>query len=169
MSDKPIKVMKERDMERLSGLQRVGKGTVTIGLYAFLLIMALIVLFPFYWMIISSLKTLEEYKRTIPTFWPQKIMISNYAKAFTTANLGTLFVNTMIVGVVSTVLSLVITVLSALSVWSLMHPILWKASPSLPTTILWARKEKWFALILCITVCGTLAVTPSSAVPTISM
>ena len=113
MSDKPIKVMKERDMERLSGLQRVGKGTVTIGLYAFLLIMALIVLFPFYWMIISSLKTLEEYKRTIPTFWPQKIMISNYAKAFTTANLGTLFVNTMIVGVVSTVLSLVITVLSA--------------------------------------------------------
>ena len=113
MSDKPIKVMKERDMERLSGLQRVGKGTVTIGLYAFLLIMALIVLFPFYWMIISSLKTLEEYKRTIPTFWPQKIMITNYAKAFTTANLGTLFVNTMIVGVVSTVLSLVITVLSA--------------------------------------------------------
>ena len=113
MSDKPIKVMKERNMERLSGLQRVGKGTVTIGLYAFLLIMALIVLFPFYWMIISSLKTLEEYKRTIPTFWPQKIMISNYAKAFTTANLGTLFVNTMIVGVVSTVLSLVITVLSA--------------------------------------------------------
>ena len=113
MSDKPIEVMKERNMERLSGLQRVGKGTVTIGLYAFLLIMALIVLFPFYWMIISSLKTLEEYKRTIPTFWPQKIMISNYAKAFTTANLGTLFVNTMIVGVVSTVLSLVITVLSA--------------------------------------------------------
>ena len=113
MSDKPIKVMKERNMERLSGFQRIGKGTVTIGLYAFLLIMALIVLFPFYWMIISSLKTLEEYKRTIPTFWPQKIMFYNYAKAFTTANLGTLFVNTMIVGVVSTVLSLVITVLSA--------------------------------------------------------
>ena len=113
MSDTPIKVMKERNMERLSGFQRIGKGTVTIGLYAFLLIMALIVLFPFYWMIISSLKTLEEYKRTIPTFWPQKIMFYNYAKAFTTANLGTLFVNTMIVGVVSTVLSLVITVLSA--------------------------------------------------------
>ena len=113
MSDKPIKVMKERNMERLSTTQIFGKSLVTIGIYAFLLIMALIVLFPFYWMIISSLKTLEEYKRTIPTFWPQKIMFNNYAKAFTTANLGTLFMNTMIVGVVSTLLSLVITVLSA--------------------------------------------------------
>ena len=40
-------------------------------------------------------------------------MLSSYAEAFTTANLGRLFVNTMIVGVISTLLSLVITVLSA--------------------------------------------------------
>ena len=40
-------------------------------------------------------------------------MLSNYADAFTTASLGRLFYNTMIVGVVSTLLSLVITVLSA--------------------------------------------------------
>jgi multiple sugar transport system permease protein len=75
--------------------------------------MALIVLFPFYWMIISSLKTLEEYRRSVPTFFPQHIMFSNYAEAFTTASLGRLFYNTMIVGVISTILSLVITVLSA--------------------------------------------------------
>jgi len=113
MSEKPIKVMKERNIERLSGVQRIGKGTVTLGTYAFLLIMALIVLFPFYWMVISSLKSLEEYKMTVPTFWPKKMMFSNYARAFETANLGRLFINTMIVGVVSTLLSLVITVLSA--------------------------------------------------------
>ena len=105
--------MQEKDLQQVSSQQRVMQGAVKTFTYLFLGVMALIVLFPFYWMIISSLKTLEEYKRTIPTFWPQKIMISNYAKAFTTANLGTLFVNTMIVGVVSTVLSLVITVLSA--------------------------------------------------------
>jgi len=75
--------------------------------------MALIVLFPFYWMIISSLKTLDEYRMSVPTFWPQKIMFSNYAEAFTAASLGRLFVNTLYVGVVSTLLSLVITVLSA--------------------------------------------------------
>jgi multiple sugar transport system permease protein len=75
--------------------------------------MALIVLFPFYWMIISSLKSLEEYRQNIPTFWPKVIIWHNYAEAFTAANLGRLFLNTAYVGIVSTVLSLVITVLSA--------------------------------------------------------
>jgi multiple sugar transport system permease protein len=64
-------------------------------------------------MIISSLKDLAEYRRNVPTFWPEKIMFSNYADAFTTASLGSLFLNTLYVGVVSTLLSLVITVLSA--------------------------------------------------------
>ena len=56
---------------------------------------------------------MDEYRLSIPTFWPQKIMLSNYAEAFSTANLGRLFLNTLYVGVVSTLLSLVITVLCA--------------------------------------------------------
>ena len=111
MSDHNI--MKEQNMQQVSAQQRVVKFFVKLFLYAFLIAMAIIVLFPFYWMIISSLKTLEEYRLSVPTFWPQRIMWSNYADAFTTASLGKLFVNTMIVGVVSTLLSLVITVLSA--------------------------------------------------------
>ena len=106
-------IMQEKNMQQVSLTQRIVKLCVTVFTYAFLLVMALIVLFPFYWMIISSLKTLEEYRLNVPTFWPQTIMFSNYADAFTTASLGQLFINTMIVGVVSTILSLVITVLSA--------------------------------------------------------
>ena len=105
--------MSEKNIQQVSAKQKVVKTVVLIGLYAFLGIMALIVLFPFYWMIISSLKTLDEYRMSVPTFWPQKIMFSNYAEAFTAASLGRLFVNTLYVGVVSTLLSLVITVLSA--------------------------------------------------------
>ena len=86
---------------------------IKILTYAFLILMALIVLFPFYWMIISSLKTETEYRQTIPTFWPQKVYFFNYTDAFNTANLGKLFLNTLYVGVVSTLLSLVITVFSA--------------------------------------------------------
>ena len=108
-----MNTMKERNIQQLSVTQRIVHFGVKFFTYAFLLAMALIVLFPFYWMIISSLKTLEEYRLSVPTFWPQRIMLSNYADAFTTANLGRLFINTMIVGVVSTLLSLVITVLSA--------------------------------------------------------
>ena len=105
--------MKEQNMQLVSSRQRVVQFAVKAITYLFLGIMALIVLFPFYWMIISSLKSLEEYRLSVPTFWPQRVLFSNYMDAFTTANLGTLFINTMIVGVISTLLSLVITVLSA--------------------------------------------------------
>ena len=111
MADKNI--MQERDIRTVSARQTVIRFLVKFFTYAFLIAMALIVLFPFYWMVISSLKTLEEYRLNVPTFFPRKIMLSNYADAFTTASLGRLFYNTMIVGVVSTLLSLVITVLSA--------------------------------------------------------
>ena len=105
--------MQERDMKKVASSQQVMKVLVQVMLYLFLGIMALIILFPFYWMIISSLKSPEEYRATIPTFWPREIMWENYKSAFEVANLGTLFKNTVIVGVVSTILSLVITVLSA--------------------------------------------------------
>ena len=105
--------MQERNLQTVSIQQRIMVGAVKFGTYLFLFIMALIILFPFYWMIISSLKSLEEYRQNIPTFWPKVIIWHNYAEAFTAANLGRLFLNTAYVGIVSTVLSLVITVLSA--------------------------------------------------------
>ena len=113
MAKKTDIVMQERNLQTVSFQQRIMVGAVKFGTYLFLGIMALIVLFPFYWMIISSLKSLEEYRQNIPTFWPKLIIWQNYAEAFTAANLGRLFLNTAYVGIVSTVLSLVITVLSA--------------------------------------------------------
>ena len=105
--------MTAKDLRQVSAGQRVVSAGVKIMTYAFLIVMALIVLFPFYWMIISSLKTEAEYRQTMPTFWPQQMQFYNYVDAFNTANLGNLFMNTLYVGVVSTLLSLVITVLSA--------------------------------------------------------
>ena len=93
--------------------QKVGKILYKILVYVFLIIMALVILFPFYWMINSSLKSLAEYRLSVPTLWPKVIMLGNYAEAFNKANLGRLFLNTAYVGIVSTILSLVITVLSA--------------------------------------------------------
>lgn len=106
-------VMQERDVKKRTFIQKMFKIFGKTGTYTFLLIMALIILFPFYWMIISSLKTLPEYRQAIPTFWPNEVMWGNYSKAFTTANLGNLFFNTLRVGVISTFASLIITVLSA--------------------------------------------------------
>ena len=113
MSKKETAVMHQQDLVQISAQQKLLQFVVKFFTYAFLIAMALIVLFPFYWMIISSLKTLDEYRLSVPTFWPTRVMFGNYAEAFTTANLGKLFLNTAYVGVVSTLLSLVITVLSA--------------------------------------------------------
>ena len=110
---KTLVTMHQADLQKVSAKQKVVKVLVQVALYAFLVLMALIVLFPFYWMINSSLKSLSEYRLTVPTFWPKVVILRNYIDAFNTAKLGTLFVNTLYVGVVSTILSLVITVLTA--------------------------------------------------------
>jgi multiple sugar transport system permease protein len=93
--------------------QNVSKIVRLVITYLFLAIMAVIVIFPFYWMIISSLKTMEEYRMSVPTLWPKTIFFENFRTAFDKANLKDLFLHTLYVGVVSTVLSLVVTVLSA--------------------------------------------------------
>ena len=107
--------MQEKDIQKVSSQQKIIRICVQVLLYTFLFVMALIIIFPFYWMIISSLKTTVEYRLPVPTLFPETVMWSNYLKVFTddTLNLDRLFINTVIVGVVSTLLSLIITVLSA--------------------------------------------------------
>ena len=113
MTNQKTQMTFEVDLQREKNRQRVMRVVVQVMLYAFLIIMALIVIFPFYFMLISSVKTLDEYKLPVQTLWPQKIVTHNYIEAFHTARLGTLFKNTLYVGVVSTALSLVITVITA--------------------------------------------------------
>lgn len=109
------KVLKEKDINAVSKKQTVVKVLVQVALYLFLTVMALFVLFPFYWMLISSVKSVDEYNAVVPTFWPQKFMWENYVAVFTDKdlNLLQLFWNTVKVGLISTVLSLIVTVLSA--------------------------------------------------------
>ena len=66
--------MHERDMQKVSVNQRIGKIIALVLVYAFLIFMAIAVLFPFYWMINSSLKSLAEYRQSVPTFWPKKVL-----------------------------------------------------------------------------------------------
>ena len=110
-----IKVMKQRDMQEVAKVQKVVQIAAKTLTYVFLFIMALIIIFPFYWMIISSLKTVSEYRLAIPTLFPKYIDWKNYIEVFTNKDLllGKLFMNTLYVGIVSTILSLIITVLSA--------------------------------------------------------
>lgn len=99
----------KKEEKRQKVLQIIRK-TLT---YIFLFALAVIMVFPFYWMLISSVKTIDEYYLTIPTFWPQNIQFSNYIDAWTKADFGRYMINTVVVGVTSTLVSLFITILAA--------------------------------------------------------
>ncbi|WP_068773587.1 carbohydrate ABC transporter permease [Paenibacillus sp. FJAT-26967] len=67
----------------------------TIRIIAAILV-TLIMVFPVYWMFITSLKTSSELRLAMPTFWPDKFMWGNYVDAFNAAPFGRYAINTVI-------------------------------------------------------------------------
>ena len=87
------------------------RNTVT---YFFLSIWAIIVLFPFYWMILSSVKSYSAYNSEyVPAFFTLHPTFQNYADAFTAVPLGRYFLNTLIFTVATTAIMLVVVTLAA--------------------------------------------------------
>ncbi len=82
--------------------------------YILLSMWALMVLFPFYWMILTSVKDYGAYNSEyIPKLFTLSPTLENYARAFTAVPLGGYFVNTIIFTVLTTGIMLVVTVLAA--------------------------------------------------------
>ena len=85
-----------------------------IVVYTLLTIGALLMILPFYWMVITSLKSEPEYRQTIPTFFPEYFSWGNYPFILTESkNTILALINTLIVGVFSTGQGLVLTIISA--------------------------------------------------------
>ncbi len=97
----------ERDMK----VRRRGKQTV---IYVLLSLWAAIVLFPFYWMLLTSVKSYSAYNSEyIPRFYTLSPTLENYADAFTAVPLGNYLLNTLIFAVITTVIMLVVIILAA--------------------------------------------------------
>ena len=89
---------------------RVSRGLI----YLFLVIWAIIVLFPFYWMVLTSVKNTAAYNNEkIPEFITLAPTGENYVKAFTEVSLGRYFVNTLIFTVATTGLMMLVIVPAA--------------------------------------------------------
>ncbi len=87
---------------------------LTIITYAFLTFWALIVLFPFYWMVLTSVKDYGAYNAEyIPKFFTLSPTFQNYADAFTTVPLGRYLLNTLLFTLGTTALMLVVITLAA--------------------------------------------------------
>ena len=82
--------------------------------YAFLAIWALVVLFPFYWMVLSSIKSYGDYNAEfIPQFIAKNPTLDNYLSAFSAVPLAKYFLNTLIFTLATTAIMMVVTVLAA--------------------------------------------------------
>lgn len=82
--------------------------------YIFLAVWAVAVLFPFYWMILTSIKSYSSYNAEyVPQFYTTNPTYQNYVDAFTSVPLARYFSNTVIFTVITTVVMLVVTVLAA--------------------------------------------------------
>lgn len=82
--------------------------------WIFLILWAIIVLFPFYWMVLTSIKEYGAYNAEyIPTFFTAHPTMANYVEAFTAVPLGRYLLNTLFFTVVTTALMVFVTILAA--------------------------------------------------------
>lgn len=97
--------------ERAAKARSTVRSTVT---YIILTVWAIIVLFPFYWMILTSVKEYASYNSEyIPKFFTLSPTLENYSSAFTAVPLAKYFLNTVIFTVATTALMLVVIIPAA--------------------------------------------------------
>ena len=102
------------DYEKIELAAQRRNRILKIVTYTLLTIWAILVLFPFYWMVLTSVKSYGAYNSEwIPQLYTLSPTLQNYRDAFTAVPLGGYFTNTIVFTVVTTLLMLVVTVLAA--------------------------------------------------------
>lgn len=106
-----------RNIQDYSTLERKAKAKSTVGnvfKYILLTFWALMVLFPFYWMVLSSFKNYAEYNSEyIPKFFTLSPTFENYINAFKSVSLDRYFLNTIIFTLATTILMLIVSVFAS--------------------------------------------------------
>jgi multiple sugar transport system permease protein len=75
------------------------------GAYAVLVTLALVVLFPFYWMTITSFKSEEQMRSVVSMFWPKPIVTENYHQLLSKTDFAAWYGNSVFVAVSSTLVA----------------------------------------------------------------
>lgn len=113
-TDKKTDNANQIDYEKIQKSAKTKKVLRNIVVYALLTFWALLVLFPFYWMILTSVKTYGSYNAEhIPAFFTLSPTLQNYVDAFTTVKLGKYLLNTLLFTLVTTAIMLVVITLAA--------------------------------------------------------
>ena len=102
------------DFDRIEKRARRTALLRNIVIYGLLGAWAVVVLFPFYWMLLTSVKTQGAYaSEIVPQLFTLSPTVENYLSVFASADLGQYFINTLYFTIVTTLLMLAVTVLAA--------------------------------------------------------
>lgn len=106
------------DVQKELKRQKTRNVVKNVFVYVFLTICAILAFLPFYWMVMSSFKTEQEFRQSVPTFFPTTWQPQNYSVVINQGgtsgtSFGQTLVNTLVVGLLSTVLGVIITIITA--------------------------------------------------------
>lgn len=105
---------KQMDVKQTGKTEKVRRKVWNVIIYALLLFWAAVVLFPFYWMVLTSVKSYGSYNAEhVPKFFTLSPTLQNYVDAFTTVPLGKYLLNTLFFTVITTTLMLAVIILAA--------------------------------------------------------
>ena len=105
---------KHTDYAKIEKQARIRSRVRSTVVHILLSLWAVIVLFPFYWMVLTSVKSYSAYSsERIPAFFTLSPTLQNYRDAFTAVPLGRYFLNTVIFTVATTAIMLVVITLAA--------------------------------------------------------
>lgn len=105
---------KQTDYQKIQKTAKIHRIVSNVVLYTLLTLWAILVLFPFYWMVLTSVKSYSTYNaERIPSFFTLSPTMQNYVDAFTTVPLGRYLLNTLIFTVITTGIMLVVITLAA--------------------------------------------------------
>lgn len=103
-----------RDIKKLEKAANARKAVRNAVIYVLLSFWAVMVLFPFYWMVLTSIKNYASYNSEyVPKFYTLTPTLANYASAFTSVPLAKYFLNTVIFTAATTALMLIVIVPAA--------------------------------------------------------
>ena len=111
------------DYQKIERNARIRTGISKTVTYTLLAVWGVIVLFPFYWMLLTSVKSFGAYSaETTPALITLSPTLENYVFAFTAEPLGRYFLNTLIFTLITTAVMIVVTVLAAFAFARLEFP-----------------------------------------------
>lgn len=105
---------KHTDYAKIEKQARIRSRVRSTAVHILLSLWAVIVLFPFYWMVLTSVKSYSAYNSEyIPKFFTLSPTLQNYVDAFTAVLLGRYFTNTLVFTLITTLLMLSVITLAA--------------------------------------------------------